>query len=543
MNNKLKMLLALTLLMPVTTFALEKSETIYTNLNTTGKITNITVVNHLVNKETGTIDDESMLTDILNINGEEKFKIENNNIKWSTKGSDIYYRGKIDKNLPIDTKITYYLNGKKMNSKDMIGKSGSVKIKLAFTNNEKNRVLVNGVYTDMYTPFVVTVGTILNNNSSNISITNGKVINNGTKNILVGISSPGLYDSIGLNSLKGMDEITITYDTKKFSLGNIYIVSTPKLLDNSDLDIFNKLDTVYSSVNALQTNMNKIEDGSKEVTKGSNTLKNSLETSIASLNKLTGDALSQEQINSIKDASVCTVESMYTDDYKNEIALNTWNTVKNNLNPNDPEVVNIVKSQVEEAVVEYLQDSGKYNDYVACEIGKSIQSQGGTMTPEQANSCSIIASDQYLPVISKYSSIAAKNTAQSTSMYVAEKVSKEVSVTVSSMTASNVAGSVAEKVSKEVANNVRDSAMDTIKTSLNTLYNGVDKLNNGINKLDKGISAFNSEGINKLSNTANKLVNYSNKAQALVELTNNYKGFASNNSTRVLFISMVKSSK
>lgn len=63
--------------------------------------------------------------------------------------------------------------------------------------------------------------------------------------------------------MKGLDTVKISYNTTKFELSSIYSVVTAKLIDNSDLDIFSKLNTVYSSVNKLQDSMNQIESGSK----------------------------------------------------------------------------------------------------------------------------------------------------------------------------------------------------------------------------------------------------------------------------------------
>ena len=154
-----------------------------------------------------------------------------------------------------------------MDSKDMFGKKGQVKIVMDFKNNDSHIVNINNEQETLYTPFVVTVGTILSNkNNSNVEITNGKIVNSGSRNILVSVAAPGLYDSLGIEEFKNMDSITITYDTTNYKESSIYIVATPKLLESSDLEVFNKLDNIYSKVDDLQTNMNTIDakkDGAK----------------------------------------------------------------------------------------------------------------------------------------------------------------------------------------------------------------------------------------------------------------------------------------
>ena len=109
--------------------------------------------------------------------------------------------------------ITYKLDGNAMNVDDMVGKSGKVEITIKYTNTDKHVVNVNGKNELLYTPFVVTMGTTISNKNSNIAVSSGKIISNGTNSVIVGISTPGLYESLGLSEFKNMDTITITYDT------------------------------------------------------------------------------------------------------------------------------------------------------------------------------------------------------------------------------------------------------------------------------------------------------------------------------------------
>ena len=96
------------LLTPVSTFALTKEEKIYANLNYDGKVEKTTLTNHLFNLEKGTITDDTELQKILNINGKEKYTLENGIISWNSKGKDIYYQGTSTKTLPI-TKLDILL--------------------------------------------------------------------------------------------------------------------------------------------------------------------------------------------------------------------------------------------------------------------------------------------------------------------------------------------------------------------------------------------------------------------------------------------------
>ena len=52
--------------------------------------------------------------------------------------------GKSNGQLPVDVKITYYLDGQEIAPENLAGKSGKVKIRFDYTNNSKKTVKVNG---------------------------------------------------------------------------------------------------------------------------------------------------------------------------------------------------------------------------------------------------------------------------------------------------------------------------------------------------------------------------------------------------------------
>jgi len=157
------MMIGWILLQPLSANALTKTETVYTTLDATGNITTSSVTNHLFIKNEQTIEDESELKEILNINGDESFTQNENKMIWNTNKKDIFYRGVIEKTQPITMDIDYYLNGEEKDVKEIIGKSGDIKIQIKFTNNLKNKVKVNGKMETLYTPFITTVGMVLDN--------------------------------------------------------------------------------------------------------------------------------------------------------------------------------------------------------------------------------------------------------------------------------------------------------------------------------------------------------------------------------------------
>lgn len=528
---------------PINTYALTKNETVYSKLDYNGATRSIIVNEQLINsKKANKIEDYSELKNILNLNNDSEYEINNGKITWNANGNDIFYQGTTDKELPISTTITYKLNGEIKDLKDILGKKGNITINIKYVNHDKHGSL--------YTPFVITMGTIIDSkNNSSISVTNGKVVDNGSKNIIIGLAAPGLYESFNLKELKGLDTITISYYTEKFELASIYSVVTPKLIESSDLKVFDKLDTLSSSVNQLQSNMNSIEQGAKDVSKGSSDLKNGLQNSIENLNKTNKDnALTDSQVEGIKNQTVSSIKGIYTDTYKEEIANSAYQKVLESMaSSSDQTVTNYVKSSISISFTNYLKNINEYDDYVHCETGKAIVKNGGEMSEAQTNSCVIIQNDKTLPYVMKALTDSTSEVASKTSSYIAENVSKSVASSVSYETALQVATNVSETVANSVANEVKNKSIESISGSLKELMTGVSKLDDGINELSSGISKFNAEGINKLSQMMNSNVkNVTTKVKNLTKLGEEYASFAgktNNTDGETKFVLVIDSKK
>ena len=539
-NKKMAIcMLVLSMYTPVS--ALSKTETVYSKLNYNGVVTD-TIVNELLvnDKELDTINDYSTLTDIINISDDNEFTNNNNKLTFNAMGKNVMYQGKSVKKLPITTIVTYKLDGKSIELNDLLGKSGNVTINIKYINNEKHG--------NLYTPFVITTTTMIeSNNNSNVTINNGKTIEFGSKNLVVGISAPGLYESLNLEELKGLDTITINYDTKSFELSNIYSVVTTKLLESSDLSIFDKLDTLYESTSKLQDNMNLICKGSNTLSQGSTTLLTELKSSINSISKDKSDALSDEQISSITKTTLDTIDKTYTNKYKEAIANSAWEEVKKSMqNSSDKTVEGYVKEAVTNAVTNYIETNYK-EDYDKCIAGQLEYSKTGVAN-ENLLSCKVIEevkNSNEVKLITEAALSASSSVANKTSMYIAENVSKSVSVNTSVETAKKTATMVSENVSKKVSNAVKDTILKNTISSLNELYTGISKLDSGIKELDTSLNAYNEQGINEISNIVNNNVKtLSNNVKELTKLANNYKSYGgskTNGSTK--FIMVIDSKK
>lgn len=560
-------------------WALEKDETIYAKLENNGQVEKVIVTEHLEGTNEDKTIDKSTLQNIMNISGNEKFTIEDGRIIWESNGKDIYYQGTTDEKLPISLEIKYYLNGKESSIKDMLGKKGKVTIELKYTNNDRHTVKINGKNEILYTPFVVASTTIISNkDNKNINVTNGKVITNGTTSIIAMISTPGLYESLGIDKLKEMDTAVITYDTDSFELSSIYSIATPKLIESSDLDIFDNIDKIYSSINTLSSSSNKLKNGSNEILNGANKLKDGVSKLVDGVNKLYGGSKLikssiEEAIENLRKDNSPAIDDNTLAYIKDEAITNSKSRAiekaKEEVNKTfTEEYKNLIASQA----VEKLKSNSTYQDLQ----NKKLMLEKSGITPSLINICtSENIPSEYLETcinnkeyITQYTTLnqmitLMQETAKQTAIETAYQTAIQTSTSVAGSVSEQVAGEVSSSVAKQVAANAKEKAKETTISSLSTLLealnelssglnelntkvseldNGTQQLKEGISSLDSGLSLFNSQGINKISSLVNNDVKtLEGKVKALGKLSIDYKTFDdiegnANGSSKIIMI-------
>ena len=524
-GNKMKKLnlavLTVAMLSPLCVFANTKNETVYSKIDENGNVISTTVNEQIKNtKKLDTIEDYTELEDILNISSNDEITKLNKNISINAFGKDVFYQGTSKKSLPIGINIKYYLDGKEESLDNILGKSGKIKIIIDFTNNEKHNALVNGKQETMYTPFLVTMGTMLDSNVTNIKINNGKVVASGNKNMVVGISSPYLNRSLNISELSNLNTLTLSYETDKFKLPTMYFVVTNKLLSDADLSVFNKLDGLNSKVDELQTNMNKIDNGASDLSKGINKLKNSLSSSITNLKNNNEDALDEKTLAGIRTQTMQTVQNTFTNDYKKKLSESAWIKVEENLkNSNDTYVTDLATKTVSKILLSYLGSEEALNNYMLCVSGNM-------------ESCAYLIQNNY--DINKINAFALTLKQEITSLttnttnYIAENVSKSVASTVAEETAISTAESIVNTLAPTLSNQVKNESIKSFTSSLNTLYTNIDYIDSNMNTLSTGITTFNKEGIEEISALVNGPIASSKaRVEALSKLADNYTSYAS----------------
>ena len=543
------------LLNPASVFAMTKNETIYSTLNYNGVIKKTTINTRLSDLEKGSVVDYTKLDDIKNINGREKFSLDSGTITWKSTGKDIFYQGKVTEELPIKVTAKYYLNGEEVNPKKIKGKSGDVKIVYSFTNESYDKS------SGMYTPFVVTTTSIINSdNNTDIDISNGKVVNTGTKNIVTGISAPGLYDSVGLNELKDMDKVTITYNTTKFSMNEVYFIITPKLLSEVDVNMLSKVDSLNSSLNTLQNGMNELQngsstlnDGAKKIENGTKSLNDGLKSATNGMQEVNSGASElNSKVTSINSLINALVDVMTNGNSTDSEVIERVNYEKQVINSYDATIL----PKIEQLQTLYLGNvqaintlkitnesiSQVYNEY---SLGNFKLDSTDTRTlPILSEYFTNILTSQGMSSEEIKSTITNLTTVKKTYEGNLQLITLLEGNNQALLTSKDLIGTVSSKLSElnegtnKLSNGTKqiNDGLTKLYSGSNELLSGTVNLSNGTNTLNEGIIKINNEGISKLTEFGNKAVTYKNKVKTLTNLSKNYKGFASDNSDSTLFI-------
>ena len=259
-----------------------KDETVYVISDAKGQSGKVIVEEWLKNRDgAATIEDVSDLNDITNIKGDETFTQDGEKLTWQANGSDIYYEGTTDKQVPISEKITYYLDGEEIEPEQLAGKSGKVTIRFDYENHEKTTIDKDGKSIEVYVPFTVMTGMIVSDDFTNIEVTNGKVISDGKNNIVVGMAMPGLHESLQKedgdfdSEIEFPDYVEVSADVENFSLEMTASVAMSGLLSDMNLSDVDLTD-LENSINDLSDGSEQLEDGSKQIKDGLGTLKDSM---------------------------------------------------------------------------------------------------------------------------------------------------------------------------------------------------------------------------------------------------------------------------
>ena len=536
-------------------FAYTKDETVYSKLDSEGNNYKTIVSTHIENKENADlINDLSDLLNVKNTSGDETYTQDGNKFVWKANKNDIYYQGEASKELPIECKVKYELDGKEISANEIAGKSGKVKVTLQYTNKEERIVDINGKKVKMYVPFVVVAGTVIENeNARNIEVSSGKVVDDGSKTVVVGMAMPGLQESLGLSDdeVEIPSNIEIIMDATNFETSSIMSYVTPKVLEEDDLKVFDNLDEIYGQVNTLQTSMNQIQDGANtlkdgttELATGANTLKEGVTTayngaqtisaevakSTQSLKNDKSEALDSKTLESIKQQAAAS--SKLTEEQKAQIkAQAQTSAVLTEEQKTQIKAQASAKAVLTETQKAQITALAKQGAVLTEEQKAQITAQAkasSTLTTEQKTAIIANAQANYPTTLTEAEKVLLIATAQSTATQTAVNTALATAKTTAEQTAVATALNVAQQVATQTAeataietaqqiatqtavttalttaqSTATTTAMQTSttvakqvgnqakKTFTNQVISQMNTLGNGLNQLTSGLSELN----------------------------------------------------
>lgn len=253
----------------------DKTELVYAKADASGKVYEVNVDVDLKNPlDEKDIIDKSDLFDIVNSEGDEDFISENGLLTFENKGSDIHYKGKSNKELPITMAISYYLNDKEISPKELAQKSGHLKIHIDYINNNNQLINISGTSYDVKIPFMcMTIMYLDSDIFSNLKVDSGKIINSDESLIILGLSLPGLKDSLRLNNnevtknIEIKDYFELEADVEGFELDYIStLISNGLFSDLKDSD-FKDIDELLNKTDDFNKQKADIEKAKIDIKK------------------------------------------------------------------------------------------------------------------------------------------------------------------------------------------------------------------------------------------------------------------------------------
>lgn len=225
-------------------------ETVYVNLDHDGSTKVLKAVTHISGEskdeyyvDYGDLKDMKVLTE-----GVSPI-IENGIIKWNAdilKEKDIYYEGDIQKKIPIDLNIQYFLDGKRIEGRELAGESGILEIKIDIKSSE-------GLTTQIQVPLNLDIFTRVEAEKGVLSVV-GKTMN-------------VVFTHLPL----GDESFTIKAEGKNIELNPILISST-----SAKISFPEELDELSNGINEMYDATKEMEEGSSKLSNGMKALKNGL---------------------------------------------------------------------------------------------------------------------------------------------------------------------------------------------------------------------------------------------------------------------------
>ncbi len=255
---------------------MEKTESVYVNLDYYGAVDQIHVSNDCVLTGQNEIEDFGVYESITNLTNRTELKNVDGKIVWDVSGLKRFaYNGKVSndnaKNVPWTFEVTYKLNGVETRAEELLGKSGLVEMIIDINANKDAKEYYRNNY------MLEVTGSYDLNKYLSVESDEAMFVTTGRTKTLMYIVLPGqsttLHIRIGSEDFE-MDGLTfamVPIEGKALEkIGDI--VDDKKSIEDA-MDALNaSADTILDAMSGMQTNLNGISSGVSKVQDGTNEL-------------------------------------------------------------------------------------------------------------------------------------------------------------------------------------------------------------------------------------------------------------------------------
>lgn len=225
----------------------QKNEVIYANLESDGALENVYVVNAFELTKTGIIEDYGRYESVKNLTDTSEIEQDTNLIRMGAASETFYYQGNIDKELPWDFSIAYYLDGEKVDPATIIGQSGNIEMKIKIEKNEESEEV-------FFENYMLQISQQLNTDYFyDIEAEDATIANAGRNKQVSFTVMPGEERSF-----------TITAETTQFELEGMEIAALPSSIsvDGPDTDgLTAEFQSLTDAIGEVNQGVRELEDG------------------------------------------------------------------------------------------------------------------------------------------------------------------------------------------------------------------------------------------------------------------------------------------
>lgn len=230
-------------------------ETVYALLDPTGKVKQTIVVDWLRAQGSGNLKVEDIAPEekIETLKKTPVPELRNGKLIFTVNSNsfiDLYYQVKTRKELPLEVKVSYELNGKKTNPKELAGKTGRLKVTVKLINKLKQTVKLNyldeegrtqSVSKEIYTPLFVIANINLDSEKFNdIKVEGGWLSVQGSKFSLNCSALP-----------QGEAEIGFEADARNIEIPSIIISALPMLPQQISPEMSDQFKMLYDGLKGI----------------------------------------------------------------------------------------------------------------------------------------------------------------------------------------------------------------------------------------------------------------------------------------------------